>query len=114
MPVPQPKDRDETCEPSCGEANEIAAELETALRGILRLPLEAVIGARSPADLGLSSLGAITLQYRVQSLWGVDLSVSEILGAARIDELSALLRSRRAGSPAAAQSMSSRPSGVLI
>ncbi|MFL6646574.1 MAG: acyl carrier protein [Sulfurifustaceae bacterium] len=90
------------------------AELEMALRRILQLPSDVAIGTRSPAGLGLSSLGAITLQHQLQSRWAIELTVSEILGAATVDELGALIRARRSGGSATGGATSSQSGGVLI
>ena len=72
------------------------AALETMFRAILRLEPDAPVRSKSPRDLGLTSLGAITLQRKLQTDWGVDLLVSNILEAETIDTLFALTVERSA------------------
>lgn len=79
--------------------------LEAMLRNILHLEDDAPVLSKSPADLGLTSLGAITLQHMVQSNWGIDLLVSDILAAKTMDALFALL---------VGQTASCEDEGVLI
>lgn len=70
--------------------------LEAMFRAILRIEPEVPIRSKSPRDLGLTSLGAITLQRKLQADWGVDLLVSNILDAKTIDSLFALTVERLA------------------
>ena len=72
------------------------AEFDAILRAILHLAPDAPIRSRTPGDLGLTSLGAITLQYKLQTDRGVELSVSDILEAETVDTLFALTIARRA------------------
>lgn len=65
--------------------------LEAMLRAILRLEPNVPVQSKSPRDLGLSSLGAITLQRKLQTDWGIDLLVSDILEAETINALFALM-----------------------
>ena len=74
----------------------LRTEFEAVLRAILHLAPDAPIGSRSPGDLGLTSLGAITLQYKLQADWSVELSVGEILEAETVDTLFSLAIARRA------------------
>ncbi len=74
----------------------IRAEFEAIFRAILNLAPDAPIGPRTPGDLGLTSLGAITLQYKLQTDWGIELSVGDILEAETVDTLFALAIARRA------------------
>lgn len=70
--------------------------MEGMLRTILHLKSDAPILTKSPADLGLTSLGAITLQHMLRTDWGVDLLVSDILEAKTINTLFALVAERGA------------------
>ena len=74
----------------------IRTEFEAILRAILRLAPDAPIRSRKPGDLGLTSLGAVTLQYKLQTDWGIELSVGEILEAETVDTLFVLAIARRA------------------
>ncbi|WP_128962046.1 acyl carrier protein [Bradyrhizobium guangzhouense] len=76
----------------------IRTEFEATLRAILHLAPDAPIRSQAPGDLGLTSLGAITLQYKLQTDWGIDLSVGDILGAETVDTLFALAIAQRAAS----------------
>lgn len=71
-------------------------EFEATLRAILHLAPDAPVRSQRPADLGLTSLGAITLQYKMQNNWGIELSVGDILEAETVDTLFALAIARRA------------------
>ncbi len=62
-------------------------EFEAIIRAILHLAPDAPIRSRTPGDLGLTSLGAITLQYKLQTNWGIELSVGDILEAETVDTL---------------------------
>jgi acyl carrier protein len=74
----------------------LRTEFEAILRAILHLAPDAPIRSQSPGDLGLTSLGAITLQYKLQTSWGIELSVGDILGAETVDTLFILAIARRA------------------
>jgi acyl carrier protein len=65
----------------------IRTEFEAIIRAILHLAPDAPIRSRTPGDLGLTSLGAITLQYKLQTNWGIELSVGDILEAETVDTL---------------------------
>ncbi|WP_338426267.1 class I tRNA ligase family protein [Sphingopyxis kveilinensis] len=69
---------------------------DAMLRAILNLAPDVPIGSKAPADLGLTSLGAITLQHRLQTECGVELSIGDILEAATIDALFAVVAARNA------------------
>ncbi|MCA1438360.1 MULTISPECIES: acyl carrier protein [unclassified Bradyrhizobium] len=74
----------------------IRTEFEATLRAILHLAPDAPIRSQAPGDLGLTSLGAMTLQYKLQTNWGIELSVGDILKAETVDTLFALAIARRA------------------
>ena len=90
---------------------ELRRQLEAILRTVLGLGDDVDLGRRSPVAMGLTSLGAITLQFRLQSGFGIELKVSEILDAADVDTLGDLAASRLTSDPSAA---STWKSGVLI
>ena len=71
-------------------------EFEAIFREILHLAPDAPIRSQTPGDLGLTSLGAITLQYKLQTDWGIELSVADILEAETVDTLFSLAIARRA------------------
>ncbi|MDE4561801.1 class I tRNA ligase family protein [Sinorhizobium meliloti SM11] len=70
--------------------------LEARLRAILHFESDAPVRSKSLADLGLTSLGAITLQHMLRTDWSIDLLVSDILEAKTIDKLFALVVERSA------------------
>ena len=74
----------------------IRTEFEAIFRAILHLAPDSPIWSRTPGDLGLTSLGAITLQYTLQTNWGIELSVGDILEAETVDTLFSLAIARRA------------------
>jgi acyl carrier protein len=74
----------------------IRTEFEAIVRAILYLAPDSPIRSRTPGDLGLTSLGAITFQYTLQTTWGIELSVGEILEAETVDTLFSLAIARRA------------------
>lgn len=74
----------------------IRTEFEAIVRAILHLAPDAPIGSRTLSDLGLTSLGAITFQYTLQTNWGIELSVCEIFEAETVDTLFSLAIARRA------------------
>ncbi len=74
----------------------LRTEFEAIFRAILHLAPDSPIGSRTPGDLGLTSLGAITLQYTLQTNWAIELSVGEILEAETVDTLFSLAIARRA------------------
>ncbi len=90
------------------EDAEISARVRGGLRSILRLSSDFDIDARSPVDLGLSSLGAITLQYQIRMTCNVEVAVSEILSAASVAGLVDLALLRRA------TGLSSGQEGMLL
>jgi acyl carrier protein len=86
--------------------------VQQMLRRLLKVGPETDIAGRSPAELSLNSLGAITLQYQLQADYGVDVTVSEIMEARTVGCLADLAASRLPCPPP-----DSRPtpeSGVLI
>jgi acyl carrier protein len=74
----------------------IRTEFEAILRAILHLAPDSPIRSRTPGDLGLTSLAAITFQYTLQTNWGIELSVGDILEAETVDALFSLAIARRA------------------
>ena len=96
QPQMQPERRDQP--PSDPEAV-IRTEFEAIVRAILHLAPDSPIGSRTPGDLGLTSLGAITFQYTLQTNWGIELSVGDILEAETFDTLFSLAIARRAAGP---------------
>lgn len=70
--------------------------LEAIVRSILRLEPDEPVRSKSPRDLGLTSLGAITLQRKLQTDWGIDLLVSDILEAETVNTLFAVMVERSA------------------
>lgn len=73
---------------------ELGRFIESTLVRALALDSSVEIGSQAPARLGLNSLGAIALQYQLQSAFGLELMISEILGADSVDALTALGASR--------------------
>lgn len=71
-------------------------EFAGIFRAILHLAPDSPIESRTPGDLGLTSLGAITFQYTLQTNWGIELSVGDILEAETVDTLFSLAIARRA------------------
>jgi acyl carrier protein len=69
-------------------AEALRPAVEQELRALLKLRLDLDITGHSPLDLGLSSLGAITLQYRLETELGAEVPISDILGAPTVGELS--------------------------
>ncbi|MBR1217846.1 acyl carrier protein [Bradyrhizobium sp. U87765 SZCCT0131] len=91
----------------------VQQRIESILRRILRLDRREAIGGTPLCELGLSSMGAITMQYQLGVEFGTDLQVSEILGARSVERLAKTVLSRSASEAAVAAGAGGK-SGVLI
>jgi methionyl-tRNA synthetase len=80
-------------------AEPLASLLAELVTGTLQLPGEYPVGDSTLLALGAASLHAVTLQYQVTDLLGVELSVDELLGERTVAELAALLSQRGASTP---------------
>jgi acyl carrier protein len=65
----------------------VRALVEREVRALLKLAPEASTEGRSPIELGLTSLGAMTLQFRFARELGAELPIADILGASSVDDL---------------------------
>jgi acyl carrier protein len=83
----------------------VQALVERELRALLKLAPEAATQGRSPIELGLTSLGAMTLQYRFARELGAELPIADILGASSVDDLA---------SAVAAAARDGQDGGILI
>jgi acyl carrier protein len=70
------------CDPSA-----VRGLVESDLRTLLKLAPDTVTDGRSPLELGLTSLGAMTLQYRFERELGADIPIADILGASSVEAL---------------------------
>lgn len=61
------------------------------VRDLLRLPDDEPVHDKSLVLLGMESLQAIALQYRLTEQVGADVSIEDLLGARTVAELSALI-----------------------
>jgi hypothetical protein len=91
----------------------ILQRLDGMLRRILKIGHGVSVAACPLSELGLSSMGAITLQYQLEKELGANLTIGDLLEAKSIDDLAATVLSRlpsqtEAGGPTNCKS------GVLI
>jgi methionyl-tRNA synthetase len=68
--------------------------LTTVLRDSLKLPDESDLAGSSLAQLGLGSLQAITLQYRLLEEFGIDITLEDLLEERKLASLGQLLAER--------------------
>ncbi len=81
----------EKCGDNTPQESDITRRLRRELAAVLQEPADSLDLAAAPIELGLSSLLAIELQHRMQREFGVSLSLAQITGMKRLDELTALL-----------------------
>ncbi|MGI9499045.1 MAG: acyl carrier protein [Geminicoccaceae bacterium] len=72
----------------------LAAWIEQTATTMLRLPSDVDVSNHSLASLGLNSLNALALQYRLQTEHGIEVTVGDLLGDLAISELADLLQRR--------------------
>ncbi len=72
----------------------LATWIEETARVMIRLPSDVDAAGRSLASLGLNSLNAIALQYRLQNEHAIEVTVAELMGDLTIFELARDLESR--------------------
>ncbi|MEV3991475.1 class I tRNA ligase family protein [Streptomyces sp. NPDC049837] len=75
-------------------ASPVLPWLAGVVRGALQLPDDEAIEGRPPADLAMSSLQAVTVQYRILDELDVDVAVDELLGATGLAALATLIEER--------------------
>ncbi|WP_375414833.1 acyl carrier protein [uncultured Bradyrhizobium sp.] len=72
----------------------VLERLDAMLRRILKIGHSVPFAACPLSELGLSSMGAITLQYQLEKEFGADLTIGDILDGKSIDALAATVLSR--------------------
>ncbi|MEU1345661.1 class I tRNA ligase family protein [Streptomyces sp. NPDC005775] len=89
-----------------GGAGPLAGWLADRVRETLRLPDGEPVAHRTPAELGMSSLQAVALQYQILEHTEVDLTMDELLGGGDVNALAAVLAERAPEADAATAEVS--------
>jgi methionyl-tRNA synthetase len=71
--------------------------LEETVRAALELPADVALAGKSLAELGMTSMQAIAVQYLIAEKTGVDVSIEEMFGPAGLAVLAKLLDARTDG-----------------